>query len=115
MPVVGKGVSLCGVGGILRAGVLPQNLEKSSAPLAENLLHCLGVANFQFLPGSAVCEAACRLRDTVGVRHIGLDVIDGRAVHKVCALNVDYRALRAVEIDAFYLYCREPYGIRTIW
>src|SRR3712207_2451959 len=49
----------------------------------------------------------------IGIGHIGLDVVDGRAIHEVGTEHIYNRCARGVEVDATDAHRREADGVRA--
>ena len=49
---------------------------------------------------------------TVGIGHVRFDVVDGRAVHQVCAEHMEHRSAWGVPLDMVETHRRQPETIR---
>ena len=56
-------------------------------------------------------KASHRLRTAVGVGNIGLDIIDGTAIHQIGPGDMDHRSLRGVQFHPFQPHAAQPDGI----
>ena len=50
---------------------------------------------------------------TVGIGHVRFDVVDGRAVHQVCAEHMEHRSAWRVPLDMAEAHRRQPEAIRS--
>ena len=60
-----------------------------------------------------VDEAATGIGMGVGIDHVGLDVVDGGAIHEVGTKNVYQRTVGGVEVDVREAHRRESYAVGT--
>ena len=69
----------------------------------------------EHLPLSGIDKTAAGVRMAIGVGHLGLDVVDGRAIHQVSAANMYHGAFIGGQLHLIYIYAREAEPVRTEW
>ena len=76
---------------------------------------CQHLRNFhlQGLPLVGVNKTRTGVRMSIGISHVGLHIIDGRAIHEVGTLHMDYGAVIAVQLHLFYTHTRQAKPIGT--
>ena len=110
----GHAVDATGIVMIAGTRVLGQHLTESlEVGGAVAACHGIGNVDLQRLPLMAVDEARASLGVGIGIGHVGLDVVDGRAVHEVGTEHMDDRTLGGVELHLIYTYAREPEVVGT--
>ena len=93
---------------ITGTGVLGQHLAHGSLLIGREEAGDVGRDDdIEGLPDMGVDETAAGIGMGIGIGHVGLDVVDGRAVHQVGTENVDDGTEVGRQLHLIYIYARE--------